>query len=112
LILETGIVLKIISIAILKGKKEKTSKECYIKFTLLLIAVIPYIRYIVLLNHSYHHSFFTFRAQLTSLIAISFIIIYSIDKKIRDNIVSKSNKILKKEKNNETNRINHINSSA
>lgn len=113
LIVEIGIVLKIISIAILKKKKEKISKEGYIKFILLLIALIPYLRYMVLLNHSYNHAFFTFRAQLPSLIAILFIIIYSIDKKIRQNIVLKLNKIVKKEnKNNETNRIKHTNSST
>lgn len=112
LIAEIVILLKIISIAVLKNKKEKTSKEGYIKFALLLIALIPYLRYSVLLNHSYCHSFFTFRAQLPSLIAISFIIIYSIDKKIRQNIVLKLNKIVKREKNNETNRNEHINSST
>jgi len=112
LVAEIVVLLKIISIVVLKNKKEKTSKEGYIKVTLLLIALIPYLRYSVLLNHSYCHSFFTFRAQLPSLIAISFIIIYSIDKKIRQNIVLKLNKIVKNEKNNETNRIEHTNSST
>lgn len=112
LIVELIFTFKIISIAILKKKKEKSSKEAYIKLALLLIAIIPYLRYMVLLNHSYYHSFFTFRAQLPSLIAISFIIIYSVDKNIRQNIVLKLNKIVKKEKNNETNRIEHTNSST
>lgn len=112
LIFEIVILLKIISMAVLKSKKDKISKEGYIKFVLLLIAIIPYLRYIVLLNHSYQHSFFTFRAQLPSLIAIAFIIVYSIDKKIRQNMFLKLNKILKKGNKNGTNEINNTNSST
>lgn len=112
LILEIVILLKFISIAVQKIKKDKISKEGYIKVVLLLIATIPYLRYIVLLNHSYYHSFFTFRAQLPSLIAIIFIMIYSIDKKIRQNMFFKLDKILGKEKNNGTNKINNTNSST
>lgn len=112
LIFEIVILLKIISMAVQKIKKDKISKEGYIKVVLLLIATIPYLRYIVLLNHSYYHSFFTFRAQLPSLIAIIFIMIYSIDKKIRQNMFFKLDKILGKEKNNGTNKINNTNSST
>lgn len=112
LIIEIIAIFKVTSLTILKKKKEKSSKEGYIKFILLFIAIIPYLRYGILLNHSYFHSFFTFRAQLPSLIALSFIIIYSIDKKIRQSIILKLNKIIKKEKNNGRNRIEHTNSST
>ncbi len=95
LIIEISIVLRFISIAVLKKEKREKSKEGYIKFTLLLIAIIPYIRYLVLLNHSYCHSFFTYRAQLPSLIAIFFIIIYSVDRKVRDNIILKLKRFVK-----------------
>lgn len=112
LIIEIIAIFRVASLAIIKRKKEKSSKEGYIKFILLFIAIIPYLRYMILLNHSYFHSFFTFRAQLPSLIALSFIIIYSIDKKIRQSIILKLNKIIKKEKNNGRNRIEHTNPST
>ena len=37
------------------------------------IALLPYIRFLILHNHSYIHSFFTFRAQATSVLAFCFI---------------------------------------
>ena len=36
--------------------------------------IIPYIRYIVLHNHSYVHSFFTYRAQMATIIAVVLIV--------------------------------------
>ncbi len=38
------------------------------------IGLIPYIRYIVLMNHSYIHFFFTYRAQAATVLALAFII--------------------------------------
>ncbi len=46
---------------------------------LFLIALVPYIRFILLSNHSYIHYFFTFRAQLASVFACFLILIYGID---------------------------------
>lgn len=40
----------------------------------LLIGLVPYIRYIVVLNHSYLHYFFTYRAQMATIIAIVLIL--------------------------------------
>lgn len=103
LIIEIIIICKIINKIVKISKKEKdnkTKKEIWIKIILLLIAILPYVRYSILLNHSYMHSFFTFRAQLPTLIAIQFIIIYSIDKNIRQSIADKLNKILKIKKEN------------
>lgn len=37
---------------------------------LLLIGIIPYIRYLVLSNHAYIHFFFTYRAQMATLIVV------------------------------------------
>ena len=42
---------------------------------MLLIATIPYARYLVLANHSYKHFFFTFREQIITIIAIGLFII-------------------------------------
>ena len=40
----------------------------------LIIAAVPYIRYMVLHNHSYLHYFFTYRAQLGTVIALVLIL--------------------------------------
>ena len=40
----------------------------------LILAIIPYIRYIVLHNHSYVHSFFTYRAQMATVMAVVLIV--------------------------------------
>lgn len=39
-----------------------------------MIGLVPFIRYIVLLNHSYLHSFFTYRALLATILAIVMIL--------------------------------------
>lgn len=39
-----------------------------------LIGLIPYIRYVVLHNHSYLHCFFTYRAQMATVLAIVLIL--------------------------------------
>lgn len=44
-----------------------------------LIALIPYIRFLVISNHSYLHYFFTYRAQLASVFAFELLIIHGID---------------------------------
>ena len=52
------------------GKKEDKK---YI-FAYVLVAVVPYVRYIVLHNHAYLHYFFTYRAQLATVMAVVFIL--------------------------------------
>lgn len=39
-----------------------------------IIGIVPYIRYIILHNHSYIHCFFTYRAQIVTIMAVIFII--------------------------------------
>lgn len=39
----------------------------------LLLGMVPYLRYIVLENHSYNHYFFTYRAQLVTVIALLYV---------------------------------------
>ncbi|MGN1301029.1 MAG: hypothetical protein ACI4U9_00615 [Clostridia bacterium] len=48
----------------------KNIKKKWFELLLLLVALTPYLRYLVLANHSYRHSFFTFREQIISCIAI------------------------------------------
>ncbi len=52
------------------GKKEDKS-YIWIYFA---IAMIPYIRYMVLHNHAYLHYFFTYRAQLATVLAVVLIL--------------------------------------
>lgn len=40
----------------------------------LFLSFIPYIRYLVLHNHSYLHCFFTYRAQITVIVAVALIV--------------------------------------
>lgn len=49
------------------ARKDKNKILSVIMF---LIAVIPYIRYLLINNHSYLHYFFTYRAQITSVLGI------------------------------------------
>ena len=53
--------------------KRKNINKCNI-YIYLILAIIPYIRYIVLHNHSYVHSFFTYRAQMATIMAVVLIV--------------------------------------
>lgn len=57
----------------------KQKKELFIVKILLLIGIIPIIRYSVLSNHSYVHSCFTYRALLSSIICLYYIFYYGVD---------------------------------
>lgn len=48
----------------------KNRKKKWFAGLLLIVALVPYLRYLVLANHSYRHAFFTFREQIISCIAI------------------------------------------
>lgn len=58
-----------------KDKKKNTS----LTLTILVIMAVPYIRYMVLNNHSYLHEFFTYRAQITVILGLCAILRYNID---------------------------------
>ncbi len=53
-----------------RGKK--IDRKCVLLYA--LIGLIPYIRYVVLHNHSYLHCFFTYRAQMATILAIVLIL--------------------------------------
>lgn len=57
----------------------------------LIIGLIPYIRYVVLRNHSYIHYFFTYRAQLATIISVVIIL----DKLVAEQWQSKPGKFTK-----------------
>ncbi len=58
---------------------KRSSAKCAINKLLLLPALLPYIRFIVLSNHSYLHYFFTYRAQLISIFCLCLMLYYGID---------------------------------
>ena len=69
----TGIALVIIPVYVgyvYYGKH--INKKCVILYT--LIGLIPYIRYAILHNHSYLHCFFTYRAQMATILAVVLIL--------------------------------------
>ena len=55
------------------GLREKINGSNVVLFA--AIGLIPYIRYLVLHNHSYIHNFFTYRAQAATVMAVCFIIL-------------------------------------
>ena len=72
------IILGIVISTVLLIKKDKKSLLNFLIF--MLIAIVPYIRYLVLLNHSFMHYIFTFRDQLITIMALIVGIALSIDK--------------------------------
>lgn len=60
-------------------KNKKKLKECKMVVPLTIIAIYPYIWYIIFAGHSKIHAFFTFRVQLISLISILYSMIECID---------------------------------
>ena len=62
--------------------RKKDIKKLWFSGLLLIISIIPYIRYLILASHSFSHYFFTFRAQIVTIIGIVLAIIYSIDEDI------------------------------
>ena len=44
--------------------------------------IVSFARYIILANHSYRHAFFTFRMQMTTIIAIAMIFVECLNYKL------------------------------
>lgn len=60
----------------------KKQQEIWLMQLLLLIGMIPYIRYIIMSNHAYLHYFFTYRAQLVTVTVIGYAFLMSLDKNL------------------------------
>lgn len=69
----------IVSLVLVIDRKNKEKMKYMI--LMLIIGIIPYLRYITLSNHSFRHSFFTFRSQLPTIMCIVLIFANCIDKK-------------------------------
>ena len=84
----------------------KNKKKINLLLTMLLIGIIPYIRYLVLANHSYLHCFFTFRAQFATVMALALILFYTTSKEKlfhnygKDKKKANNNVIIKEKKEN------------
>lgn len=60
-------------------RKKKLEK---VSIIFLIIALIPYVRYLVMSNHSYTHNWFTFRAQISTIMAILFAVVVNLDREL------------------------------
>ena len=60
----------------------KNIKKKWFSGLLLIIAIIPYVRYLVLANHSFRHAFFTFRIQIITIMAIMMIFLDCLNYKL------------------------------
>jgi hypothetical protein len=67
------------SILFIDWKKLKTKKYLLI---IIIIGCIPYIRYLILANHSYRHAMFTFRDQIITIMALLYVMIESLNYKL------------------------------
>ena len=61
----------------LRKSKEKGKKEASSFPVFLALFFIPIVRFLVLSNHSYMHSFFTYRALMVSVMVLSFLFLRS-----------------------------------
>ncbi len=57
----------------------KKINEIPLQIVFFAIATVPYLRYVVLSNHAYGHSFFTFRAQFITIFCLAYGFITSLD---------------------------------
>ena len=82
-------VFVLIVIPVVAGRvrlKEKVS--CSNVALFVIIGLIPYVRFLVLHNHSYIHNFFTYRAQAATVMAICFVILELIEAANRKAVIS------------------------
>ncbi len=82
----TGIVISVVLLIMVAYHCFVYAKQSYNKGLIgvyIIIALLPYIRYLVLHNHSMIHYFFTYRAQFATLMAIALIVNESFDWRVR-----------------------------
>lgn len=71
-------ILTFFAILIIYYLFKDTKNSCYFSNLMFVIASIPYIRFLVLGNHSYLHHFFTYRAQMTTILCLWLALNYGI----------------------------------
>lgn len=63
------------AVAVIVGfKYKKAGADRAYLWALFMVAVIPYLRFLVLHNHSFIHFFFTYRAQMSAVAAVLFFV--------------------------------------
>ncbi|MDD5948660.1 MAG: hypothetical protein PUC39_02875, partial [Lachnospiraceae bacterium] len=71
-------ILTFFAILIIYYLFKDTKNSCYFSNLMFVIASIPYFRFLVLGNHSYLHHFFTYRAQMTTILCLWLALNYGI----------------------------------
>lgn len=71
MVVAIGLVLILIYVGYVYHKKQINKPWILLLF---MIGTVPYIRYMVLSNHAYLHCFFTYRAQMATIVALVMII--------------------------------------
>ena len=66
-------------------RKKKIDKKAFPY--MLIIGLVPYVRYVVLHNHAFLHFFFTYRAQLASVMVVSLMVIDIVDWRYIENAI-------------------------
>lgn len=79
--LMAGIVLILAVCYIAFVYRRKDADKKYVALFAVL-GLLPYLRFLVFLNHSYLHHFFTYRAQLATVIALVLILDETVDKEL------------------------------
>ena len=70
-------VIVIIAFVLMSAFKKKKIR-CGFSAVMLIMALVPYLRFAVLNGHSSGHCFFTYRAQITSVMALAAVIWYAV----------------------------------
>ena len=70
--------IPLIALIIVLDKKNKEKMRYFL--LMLIIAILPYMRYLVLTSHSLTHIFMTFRCQFATIMCFVLSFVYAIDK--------------------------------
>ena len=71
------IIIPIITVLLTSDFKDKQKRTFFVLS--FIIALVPYGRYLVLSNHSFLHSFFTFRCQLPTIMCVILVLVNCMD---------------------------------
>ena len=72
---EVKAMIAIVLIAVLMFIDWKNLKKKKFSLIMIFIGIMPYLRYLILANHSYRHAMFTFRDQIITIMAILLILL-------------------------------------
>jgi len=72
---EIKLALATVAVLLLVFIDWKNLKKKKYSLVMLFIGIMPYLRYLILANHSYRHAMFTYRDQIITIMAILFILL-------------------------------------